>query len=67
MSTLLNARQVAERLNVSIAWVLSHAEGKRLPILPSLKLGRSVRFREAEIEDFLDRCKRAMAQGVPIR
>ena len=64
---LLNARQVAERLNVSIAWVLAHAEGKHKPVLPSLKLGRAVRFRSSDIDAFLDRCRRAMAQGRPIQ
>jgi predicted DNA-binding transcriptional regulator AlpA len=63
---LLNARQVAEQLNLSIAWVLAHAEGRRLPVLPSLKLGKAVRFRSTDIEDFLERCRRAMAQGRPI-
>jgi predicted DNA-binding transcriptional regulator AlpA len=66
-AALLNARQVAEHLNVSIAWVLAHAEGRRKPVLPSLKLGRSVRFRESDIEAFLRKCERAMALGIPIQ
>ena len=47
---LLTARQVADRLQVSVAWVLAHAGGRKLPALLSLKLGKSVRFREDEIE-----------------
>ena len=64
---LLNAREVASRLNVSIAWVLAHANGKRLPLIPSVKLGRSVRFRERDIEAFIERSVRAMEAGVPIQ
>lgn len=63
---LLTAREVATRLSVSIAWVLAHANGKRLPVLPSVKLGRSVRFRERDIEVFIERAMRAMAAGAPI-
>jgi predicted DNA-binding transcriptional regulator AlpA len=66
-AALLNARQVAEMLNVSVAWVMDHAEGRYRPVLPSLKLGKSVRFRESDIEAFLERCHRAMAKGVPIQ
>jgi len=65
--SLLTARQVAERFNVSIAWVLAHAEGRRLPILPSLKLGKSVRFREDDLDKFLAGCRRAMAKVRPIQ
>ena len=65
--SLLTARQVAERFNVSIAWVLAHAEGRRLPILPSLKLGKAVRFRVDDLEMFLEGCRRAMANGRPIQ
>jgi hypothetical protein len=45
---------------------MDHAEGRYKPVLPSLKLGRSVRFRESDIEAFLEKCERAMALGVPI-
>jgi predicted DNA-binding transcriptional regulator AlpA len=65
-AALLNARQVADRLNVSIAWVLAHAEGKRKPVLPSVKLGRSVRFLPTDIEAFIEHCRRAMEKGIPI-
>ena len=64
--TLLTARQVAEQFNVSIAWVLAHAEGRRLPVLPSLKLGKSVRFCKDDLDRFLEGCRRAMASGRPI-
>jgi excisionase family DNA binding protein len=66
-STLLKAREVAHRLNVSIPWVLAHASGKHKPVLPSLKLGKAVRFRESDIEAFLETCRRAMMAGRPIQ
>jgi excisionase family DNA binding protein len=64
---LLTARQVAERLQVSIGWVQAHATGKHRPVLPSLKLGRTLRFREDEVEAFLKRCQRQMEMGLPLQ
>jgi excisionase family DNA binding protein len=64
---LLTAREVARQLGVSIDWVFAHAEGRRHPILPSLKLGKSVRFRQDDIDLFLERCRRAMATVQPIQ
>ena len=63
---LLNARQVAERLNVSIGWVMAHAEGRYQPVLPSIKIGRAVRFKADQIEAFLDYCQRQMEAGRPL-
>lgn len=65
--TLRTARQVAARLSVSVAWVLAHAAGTRRPELPSIKMGRSVRFRDADIDAFIERCRRAMIHGLPIQ
>jgi hypothetical protein len=65
--SLLTAREVAGRLHVSISWVLAHAEGRRLPVLPSLKLGKAVRFRVDDLEMFLEGCRRAMEKGRPIQ
>jgi predicted DNA-binding transcriptional regulator AlpA len=47
---LLTARQVAKRLQVSVGWVTAHASSKHKPVLPSFKLGKSVRFRSAEVD-----------------
>jgi hypothetical protein len=33
----------------------------------SIKLGRSVRFRKADIDAFIERSRRAMKNGVPIQ
>ena len=55
---LLNPRQVAEWLDVSSAWVLDHASGRRRPSLPSVKLGKVVRFRHGDVEQFIQDCLR---------
>jgi excisionase family DNA binding protein len=49
---LLTVREVAESLRVSPGWVYDHANGKR-PVLPAVRLGSSLRFREAAIEAFI--------------
>lgn len=36
---LLSVSEVAEWLGVSSAWVRDHAQGRRLPKLPAVKLG----------------------------
>jgi hypothetical protein len=64
---LATARQVAQFLNVSISWVLAHAAGRRLPILPSHKLGKAVRFHWPEVYAFVETCRRAMEQGRAIQ
>ena len=55
---LLTPKDVAEMLAVSAAWVLDHASGRRRPHLPSVKLGKAVRFRQADVEKFIDDCVR---------
>ena len=50
---LLTPKEVAAILGVSVAWVLDHAS-RRSPRLPSVKLGKPVRFRRAEIEKFIE-------------
>jgi excisionase family DNA binding protein len=64
---LLTAKQVAERLQVSVGWVQAHATGKYRPVLPSIKLGRSLRFSAKEVDAFISRCERRMAQGLPLQ
>ena len=55
---MMSAEQVAEVLGVSRAWVLAHANGTRRPELPSVKLGKVVRFRAEHIEQFIQECTR---------
>jgi predicted DNA-binding transcriptional regulator AlpA len=46
---LLTARQVARQLGISIPWVLQHAAGIYKPQIPSIKIGKAVRFRQSDI------------------
>jgi len=55
---LLDARDVATMLSVSHAWVRQHSNGMRRPIIPSVKLGRCVRFRRASILEFVKSMER---------
>jgi excisionase family DNA binding protein len=64
MEKLLTAGQVAEILNVSMAWVYDHAERKR-PQLPSVRLGKAVRFRPTDIERFIQEMSRFAAECKP--
>jgi excisionase family DNA binding protein len=54
---LLTPKDVAELLAVSVNWVLDHASRRR-PLLPSVKLGKAVRFRREEVEKFIRECAR---------
>lgn len=58
MNVLLTVEQVAALLGVSKAWVLAHANGNRRPKLPSVKLGKVVRFRLTELDEFIQECSR---------
>jgi excisionase family DNA binding protein len=54
---LLTPKEVAELLAVSAAWVLDHSTRRR-PLLKSVKLGKAVRFRREDVEDFIRECGR---------
>ena len=54
---LMTPKEVAGILCVSPAWVLDHSSRRR-PHLPSIKLGKAVRFRAADIEQFIRECAR---------
>jgi excisionase family DNA binding protein len=54
---LLTPKEVADILAVSKAWVLDHSSRRR-PHLPSVKLGKAVRFRRADVEKFIQECSR---------
>ena len=64
---LLTAGQVAKRLSVSVGWVRDHALGRKRPVLPSVKMGQAVRFKSADIEEFIERCRRFMERGLPLQ
>ncbi|HYL98503.1 MAG TPA: helix-turn-helix domain-containing protein [Blastocatellia bacterium] len=55
---LLGVTEVAQWLGVSRAWVYEHSNGRRRPYLPSVKLGKSVRFRPTDVEVFILECER---------
>jgi excisionase family DNA binding protein len=56
---LLGPKEVAQWLGVSSGWVLDHASGRRRPMLPSVKLGKAVRFRREDVEAFIQDCVRS--------
>jgi hypothetical protein len=55
---LLTAQEVADWLGVSARWVLAHAAGLNRPTLPSVKLGKAVRFERGDGEEFIRQCAR---------
>ena len=48
---LLDATQIADRLNVPVSWVREHTRNGYIPHVP---LGRYVRYREDEVLAWLD-------------
>ncbi len=60
MDTLLTAEEVARILNVSTAWVYDHADRKR-PLIPSVRLGKAVRFRPEDVQKFIEEMTRRVA------
>jgi excisionase family DNA binding protein len=53
---LLSVKQVAEWLAVSPAWVRDHATRKK-PRLRAVRLGKLLRFRPEDVEDFVRTCQ----------
>ena len=51
---LLTAQEVATWLGVSSAWVRQHSNGSRRPLIPSVKLGKCLRYRTQRIQEFID-------------
>lgn len=52
---LVSARELADWLGMSTAWVLDKWEAGALP---GFKIGRAVRFRESEVAAWLESCRR---------
>jgi excisionase family DNA binding protein len=50
---LLTPAQVAERLQVSVAWVRDHSTRKQ-PRLPVVRVGGLLRFRSKDIDRWID-------------
>jgi excisionase family DNA binding protein len=57
---LLTVEEVAEILSVSSAWVYDHADRKR-PRIPSVRLGKAVRFRPEDVRAFIEAATRRVA------
>lgn len=52
VAILLTPQQVAERLQVSVAWVRDHSE-RLHPRLPVTRIGRLLRYHVEDIEHFI--------------
>jgi predicted DNA-binding transcriptional regulator AlpA len=50
---LLDVPEVAHLLGMSEAWVRQHSNGMRRPAIPSIKLGKSIRFRREAVLEFI--------------
>jgi predicted DNA-binding transcriptional regulator AlpA len=55
---LLDVPEVARMLNMSEAWVRQHSNGMRRPSIPSIKFGKSVRFRREGVLQFIKSMER---------
>lgn len=49
---LMTVADVAGLMQMSTAWVRQHSSGLRQPTIPSVKMGKSVRFRRPSVEEF---------------
>jgi hypothetical protein len=58
MTPLLTPSEVAAMLRMPVKWVLEHST-RRLPLLPSLKLGKYRRYRLDEIQRWMEQRERA--------
>ena len=65
LETLLTAQEVAAWLGVSTRWVLAHAAVLNRPVLPSVKLGKAVRFERGAVTEFIRACARFDGQHTP--
>lgn len=55
---ILTVEEVAEWLHMTPAWVRAHANGRRRPQLPGIKLGKYIRFRRGAVRQTLERWER---------
>ena len=51
---LCTVQEIAKMLQVSPAWVREHSTGRRRPVIPSIRLGRSIRFDPDKVKAWLD-------------
>jgi excisionase family DNA binding protein len=60
---LLDAKEVAEWLNVPVSWI---RESTRSGAMPCVELGRYRRYREADVTAWLQECSRP-ARAITLR
>jgi hypothetical protein len=58
LTELLTVADICKQLGVSRAWVIEHSNGRRRPVLPSIKLGKVRRFDPTDLQSFIDDCRR---------
>lgn len=56
-ATLLTVQEVAEILKVPVSWVYEHARGNGPGRLPHVKVGKYVRFLNADISRYLEKMR----------
>jgi excisionase family DNA binding protein len=56
---MMTVEDVAKMMQMSTAWVRQHSSGLRQPTIPSIKMGKAVRFRRQDVLAFID----SMARG----
>jgi excisionase family DNA binding protein len=59
VTKLLTVTEVARWLAVSPSWVRDHATGRRRPTLPSVRLGKSLRFEVDVVAKWLEALRQA--------
>ncbi len=62
-SELLTVHDVAQILKVPISWVYDHARARGRDQIPHLKLGKYLRFTEAEIASWVAARREAVGAG----
>ncbi|MFX1355013.1 MAG: helix-turn-helix domain-containing protein [Promethearchaeota archaeon] len=60
--TLWNVKKVADFLQVNVTTIYAWAQRGRIP---AIKLGRNWRFRPSDLEAWLNRNRRDLAESVP--
>jgi excisionase family DNA binding protein len=50
---LMTIKEIAKKLGVSENWVYSHLRGRK-PLVPHIRLGGHIRFREADIDKWIE-------------
>lgn len=53
----LSAKEVAQQLQVSEAWVTTHARGAARPELKGMKIGKLWRFEQEDVDQLKRECR----------